>query len=574
MRKKLFLIILAINIIILSTQIAFINKTSAKGIDGTTIVINPGHGGRDSGAINNSVQIMEKDLNLKISNYLRDYLNQYYNVKIIMTHDGINFPNNNEDDLAARAMVARNNNADLYVSVHVNSINNNSSINGANVYVTSRTELPKYKEGMTILGNKILNNLAKLGIKNQGVINNKLCNDREPKYQYYDGSQADYYADIRCAMKGDSLSYGQDFRDGSGIPTVLIEHCYLSSNHDLQFIDSDDDLRKLAKADCDAIVDYFELKLKSEIVTQINVDNENINLVVGESKKIIANTYPNNVTEDELIWESSNAQVATVDSKGNIESIAEGTSQIKVYAKNNPNAFKIIYLNVEQEQIKIENSVTNILVGNKRNLKATITPSWLKNEEKQITWISDNPEVVDVNSEGEIEAKSEGTATITALWNQKDLRDSITITAIKVDEEISIEIKDYTVEKNNISKIGSNISKEEFEKNLILSDNLSYKIQKQNEEQAFIGTGTKLIIEYNEMPIEEYECLIYGDVNGDGKISSLDYTLIKNHIMDVRKIKGNVVEKAADVNGDEKISSLDYTLIKNHIMEIKMIDIK
>ena len=110
MRKKLFLIILAINIIILSTQIAFINKTTAKGIDGTTIVINPGHGGRDSGDINNSAQIMEKDLNLKISNYLRDYLNQYYNVKVIMTHDGINFPNNNEDDLAARAMVARNNN--------------------------------------------------------------------------------------------------------------------------------------------------------------------------------------------------------------------------------------------------------------------------------------------------------------------------------------------------------------------------------------------------------------------------------------------------------------------------------
>ena len=44
--------------------------------------------------------------------------------------------------------------------------------------------------------------------------------------------------------------------------------------------------------------------------------------------------------------------------------------------------------------------------------------------------------------------------------------------------------------------------------------------------------------------------------------------------MDVRKIKGNVVEKAADVNGDGKISSLDYTLIKNHIMEIKLIDIK
>lgn len=112
-------------------------------------------------------------------------------------------------------MVARNNNADLYVSLHINDMAN-KSVNGANVYVTSRTELPKYKEQMTILGNKILNNLNKIGIKNNGVINDKLCNDREPKYQYYDGSQADYYADIRCAMKGDTEdTLGVDFRDGS-----------------------------------------------------------------------------------------------------------------------------------------------------------------------------------------------------------------------------------------------------------------------------------------------------------------------------------------------------------------------
>lgn len=78
-------------------------------------------------------------------------------------------------------MVARNNNADLYVSLHIND-NKDTSVQGANVFVTSRTELPKYKEGMTILGNKILTNLNKLGIENDGVVNDKLCNDREPKY--------------------------------------------------------------------------------------------------------------------------------------------------------------------------------------------------------------------------------------------------------------------------------------------------------------------------------------------------------------------------------------------------------
>ena len=50
----------------------------------------------------------------------------------------------------------------FYVSLHINdTINTN-----VNVQVISRTELPKYKEGITILGNKILDSLNKLGIQN------------------------------------------------------------------------------------------------------------------------------------------------------------------------------------------------------------------------------------------------------------------------------------------------------------------------------------------------------------------------------------------------------------------------
>ena len=160
-----------------------------------------GHGGSWTGCANGKYGLVEKDLTLKIANYLKEQLDKYYDVKVILTHDGVNFPGNDAGDLGLRAMIARENNADLYVSLHIND-NKDTSMNGANVYVTSRTELPKYKAGMTNLGNKILNNLSKLGIKNNGVINNMLCNDKEPKYQYYDGSQADYYGDIRHSMKG------------------------------------------------------------------------------------------------------------------------------------------------------------------------------------------------------------------------------------------------------------------------------------------------------------------------------------------------------------------------------------
>lgn len=62
-----------------------------------------------------------------------------------------------------------------------------------------------------------------------------------------------------------------------------------------------------------------------------------------------------------------------------------------------------------------------------------------------------------------------------------------------------------------------------------------------------------------------------GDVNGDGKISSMDYALVKNHILGISTLSGNSA-KAADVNGDGKISSMDYALIKNDILGISKIN--
>ena len=235
------------------------------------IVINPGHGGGYTGGANNSKGLVEKDLTLKIGNYLKEYLLQYRDVKIIMTHDGKTFPNNDAGDLNARCMVARNNNANLYVSLHIDDAND-KTLNGATVYCTYRNDLDKYYKGMNKLGNLILSNINKLGISSNGVKTQK-CSDNEPKYQYItthtdsNGNivhdQADYYNDIRACMKGDSEGYGEDFTNGSGVPAVLIEHCYINNSHDVNYIDSENDLKNLAEADGKAIVDYFNLKLKS-----------------------------------------------------------------------------------------------------------------------------------------------------------------------------------------------------------------------------------------------------------------------------------------------------------------------
>ena len=157
---------------------------------------------------------------------------------------------------------------------------------------------------------------------------------------------------------------------------------------------------------------------------------------------------------------------------------------------------------------------------------------------------------------------------------------SITVNVHKLEEEQKIDLGTLNVNNNKLSKIGEKVTVAEFKKKITVSDNLDtiVKDSKNNvlKEEAYITTNTQVQIikkDSNEV-LQEYTCIIYGDVNCDGKISALDYTLIKNHIMDVQKITDLNAQIAANVNGDNKISALDYTLIKNHIMDVQKIVLK
>jgi len=492
---------------------------------------------------------------------------------VILTHDGFAFPKNDPQNLAARAMVARNNKADLYVSIHNNS-STNAKKRGASVYVTHRTELKKYKEDMTILGNKILDEITKIGIQKEGLYNNVLCKDTIPKYQYYDGSQGDYYADIRHAMKGDSEDYGDDFSDGSGIPTVLIEHAYMSNSQDVAYLDSDEDLKKLGEADAKAIVDFYNLQLKQDVVNSITINKTSANMLVGDKVKVTATASPSTAKNKTLRWTSSNTKVATVDPSGNITAVGTGNAKITVKSEGNPNISKTIEVKVEKIEVKFNKDTENILVGETEKLDVTISPTWTQN--RTILWESSNKDIVEVTNQGKITAKKQGTATITVTWKEKNLSDTITVNTVKLADNTKIEIKKYTKKDNQLTGIGPNIKKADFLSNIVISDNLIAELKTVSEGQEYIGTNTKLVIKEKQYGfiIEEYDCLIYADVNGDGKISSMDYTLIKNHIMDVKKITDTKQTSVADVSGDGKISSMDYTLIKNHIMDVKKITVK
>lgn len=75
--------------------------------------------------------------------------------------------------------------------------------------------------------------------------------------------------------------------------------------------------------------------------------------------------------------------------------------------------------------------------------------------------------------------------------------------------------------------------------------------------EELLGTG--YIVE------DKYTVIKKGDCNGDGKIMPSDYVLIKNHILNIKKLNKNE-QIAADVNKDGKIMPSDYVLVKNYIL--------
>ncbi len=108
-----------------------------------TIVIDPGHGGRDPGkvGVNNA---LEKDINLSISIKLKNLLVQN-DIKVILTREediGLyneGDPNKKRSDLNARVNIVKDKEADLAVSIHQNSFTE-EYVKGAQVFYYSKSE--------------------------------------------------------------------------------------------------------------------------------------------------------------------------------------------------------------------------------------------------------------------------------------------------------------------------------------------------------------------------------------------------------------------------------------------------
>ena len=137
-RKLLISISIFISIIIIFSSLSLASSD-------IVIALDPGHGGTESGAAGGN--LVEKNLTWKLATRVKGILDNTPGIKGVLTKS-----ENETMDRYNRALNAKNNDADLLVSFHINSNDSSNGLSGAEVYITHNTTQERYYKNSNILG--------------------------------------------------------------------------------------------------------------------------------------------------------------------------------------------------------------------------------------------------------------------------------------------------------------------------------------------------------------------------------------------------------------------------------------
>ncbi|WNF37312.1 N-acetylmuramoyl-L-alanine amidase [Bacillaceae bacterium IKA-2] len=186
------------------------NSNASSKLKNKVIVIDPGHGGNDPGAV--AFSIAEKNVVLAHSLLLRDKLQQA-GAKVVMTRTGDSFLS-----LSARTKIANNENADMLISIHANS-SFVSTATGTEIFWNSNFQSANSRLLATSLQSKLVNSL---GTRDRGV--------KQANFQVIRSTQ---------------------------IPSVLIELGFLTNYNEAKRLADPQFQDQAAEAMLEGIVDYY-----------------------------------------------------------------------------------------------------------------------------------------------------------------------------------------------------------------------------------------------------------------------------------------------------------------------------
>ena len=223
------------------------------------VVIDPGHGGIDPGALSRNKKLKEKNIVLKFAKRLKQQLDVSGRYKVLLTRADDRFLT-----LRERVKVARNANADLFVAIHADSIRGRRA-RGATVYTVSEkasdreaAELAHAENRSDIIAGV---DLAAESDEIAGILIDLA--QRETK-NYSAVFAKRIVGQLKAVTKLNARpmrSAGFRVLMAPDVPSVLLELGYMSNRNDIKLLQSDAWHSKVARALGKAVDRYFATRL-------------------------------------------------------------------------------------------------------------------------------------------------------------------------------------------------------------------------------------------------------------------------------------------------------------------------
>ena len=163
-------------------------------------------------------------------------------------------------------------------------------------------------------------------------------------------------------------------------------------------------------------------------VTKVEMNKATLTLKVGEEEKLTASVSPDNAENKALTWMSSNEQIATVDTNGNVKAVKAGETWIKAVSVDNADAKDSCKVTVTQPVTDItlsQDTIQMTTIGENRQLEATVLPEDASN--KDVKWKSSNESICMV-ANGKVIATGFGTAVVMVTTVDGGFMASCTVT--------------------------------------------------------------------------------------------------------------------------------------------------
>ena len=394
-------------------------------IAGARIVIDPGHGGTDVGALGFYPGKHEDYVNRQIATELAAILrNQGASVLLIDTSGSAKVT------LQSRVAQAANFKPQIFLSVHSNSATS-SSARGSEAYY-----FYDFSQQFCSYVNSALYNA--MGNYNRGA-----------KYGLYYVTRTTQYTAVlaECGFMSNESEYVQLLQNYSQIASSLTNGIgnYINSIYSGYTATGTETVGKVSQIP----------------VKGVTLDKTTLELTAGAVGQLTATFTPEDATDQTVTWSSSNSGVVTVDQNGTLEAVAAGTATITVKTTDGgyTATCKVTVKPVAVTEVLLDKISVTMKVGDMLVLSATVQPENVS--DKAITWSSSAPSVVKVEN-GKLTALAEGSATITAKCGEKSAFCTVTVQKAEVPaERVTLDQTTLELTVNGTAKLTAKVLPEE-----------------------------------------------------------------------------------------------------------------